>query len=93
MLIGDRSYVTIMKELSEPLNSFIIVIYDIRPTYSFPLLFHDCAFGNGRIITSRIFLTIHLIATTNIDKLYDSVGQKFKFLCKLIGCEAQEGVE
>ena len=31
---------------SEPLNSFIIDIYDLRPTY---LLFHDCNFGNGCI--------------------------------------------
>ena len=34
---------------SEPLNSFIIVIYDIRPTYSFLLSLSDCSFGNGRI--------------------------------------------
>ena len=34
---------------SEPLNSFKIVIYDLRPTYSFLLFFHDCAFGNGRL--------------------------------------------
>ena len=35
---------------SEPINFFIIVIYDLRPTYSFFSSFlHDCAFGNGRI--------------------------------------------
>ena len=34
---------------SEPLNSFIIVIYDLWPTYSFLLFFHDCTFRNGRI--------------------------------------------
>ena len=34
---------------SEPLNFFIILIYDLRPTFSFLLLFHECAFGNGRI--------------------------------------------
>ena len=50
-----RSYIIIIKKLcgmiaeSEPLNSFIIVIYNLWPTYSFLLLFHDCAFGNGRI--------------------------------------------
>ena len=34
---------------SEPLNFFKIVIYDLWPTYSFLLLFHDCAFGNVRM--------------------------------------------
>ena len=34
---------------SEPLNYFIIVIYEPWSTYSYLLLFHDCAFGNGRI--------------------------------------------
>ena len=38
-----------MSAASEPRNSFIIVIYDLWPTYSFLLLFYDCAFGNGRI--------------------------------------------
>ena len=33
---------------SEPLDFFIIVIYDLCLTYSFILLFHDCTFGNGR---------------------------------------------
>ena len=36
---------------------------------------------------------IYLIDITNIDKICDKVGQKFNFLCKLIGCEAQEGAE
>ena len=36
---------------------------------------------------------IYFIDITNIDKICDQVGQKFKFLCKLIGCEAQEGAE
>ena len=35
---------------------------------------------------------IYLIVITNIDKTYDYVDQKVKFLSKLIGCEAQEGV-
>ena len=45
------------------------------------------------LTTSRINLMIYLIDATNIDKICDLVGQKFKFLCKLIGCEAQEGAE
>ena len=31
-----------------------------------------------------------LMDITNIDKIYDKVGQKFRYLCNLIGCEAQE---
>ena len=31
-----------------------------------------------------------LIFITHIDKICDLVGQTFKFLCKLIVCEAQE---
>ena len=34
---------------SEPLNFFIIVIYDLRPIFSFLLPFSDYSFGNGRI--------------------------------------------
>ena len=34
---------------------------------------------------------IYLFDITNIDKMCDNVGQKLKFLWKLIGCEAQEG--
>ena len=34
---------------SEQLNFFIIVIYDLGPTYGFFLPFSDCSFGNGRI--------------------------------------------
>ena len=33
----------------KPRNFFIIVIYHLWPTYSLILLFHDYAFGNGRI--------------------------------------------
>ena len=33
---------------SEPRNFFMIVVYDLWPTYSFLLLLHN-AFGNGRI--------------------------------------------
>ena len=37
------------------------------------------------LATSRIYLMIYLIYITTIDK--------FKFLCKRVGCEAQEGAE
>ena len=40
--------------------------------------------------TSRIYLMIYLMDITNIAKHAD---QKFKFLFKMIGCEAQEGAE
>ena len=43
------------------------------------------------LATSRIYLTLYLIYLTNIDKYVIKI--KFKFLCKLIGCEAQEGAE
>ena len=33
---------------------------------------------------------IYFIDNANIDKISD-FGQNFKFLCKLIGCETQEG--
>ena len=45
------------------------------------------------LTTSRIYLIIYLIDITHIDKICDLVGQKFKFLCKLIGCEEQEVAE
>ena len=34
---------------SELLNFFVIVICELCPTYSFPLPFSGCSFGNGRI--------------------------------------------
>ena len=42
---------------------------------------------------SRIYLMIYLKDITNIDKICDQVGQKFKILCKLISFEAQEAAE
>ena len=36
-------------EASEPLIFFIVVIYELSPTYSFLLPFPDCSFGNGHI--------------------------------------------
>ena len=38
-------------------------------------------------------LIIYLKDISNIDKICDYVGEKFKFLCKLIGCIAQDGAE
>ena len=45
------------------------------------------------LTSSQIYLMIYLIEITNIDKICNKVGQIFKFLCNLIGYEAQEGVE
>ena len=42
------------------------------------------------LTTLRIYFMIYLIDITNIDKICDEVGQTFKYLCNLIGCEAQE---
>ena len=36
---------------------------------------------------------IYVLDITNIDKICDLAGHRFKFLYKLIGCEAQEGAE
>ena len=35
----------------------------------------------------------YLIDNTHIYKLCDNFDERFKFLCKLIGCEAHEGAE
>ena len=46
------------------------------------------------LTTSRIYLMIYFTDITNIDKICNKVGQIiFKILCKLVGCEAQEGAE
>ena len=46
------------------------------------------------LTTTRNSLMIqYLLDITNIDKICDKNGQKFKFLCKLNGCEAKEGAE
>ena len=37
-----------------------------------------------------IYIYIYI---THIEKICDLVGQKFKFLCKRIGCRAQEGAQ
>ena len=45
------------------------------------------------LIISRINLMIYLIDIKKEDKICDKVGQKIKFTCNLIGCEAQEEAE
>ena len=48
------------------------------------------ALTTSQIITSRFYL----IDISHIDKICDLVCKiKNEFLCKRIGCEAQEGVE
>ena len=67
------------------------MIYDLF--YSFLLFFMTAPLEMGSWTTLRIYLIIYLIDITYIDKVFDYVGQTFKFLCTLIGCEAQEGAE
>ena len=57
-----------MSTASEPLNSFIIVIYDPCPTYSFLLFFHDCAFRNGGIDHFTDFMILQIL-TKYLNKL------------------------
>ena len=52
---------------SFPLNFFEIAIYDLLPTYSLFLLFHDCAFEYGLID----HFAFALYDSTNIDKMCD----------------------
>ena len=52
---------------SESLNFFIIVIYDLRPTYRFLLLFNDCAFGKSDIDIFTALLNVLLNRYYNID--------------------------
>ena len=56
---------------SEPLNFFIIVIYDLWPTYSFLLSSLTATLEIVALTTSRIYLMIYLIDITNIDKICD----------------------
>ena len=62
------------------------MIYDLLIVFFPPL-------ETVALTTSRIYLMTYLIDITSFDKICDEVGQKLKFLCKLIGCEAQEGAE
>ena len=76
---------------SEPLNFFIIVfIYDLLIVVS--SFFMTVPLKMVALTTSRIYLMIYLIDITNIDTC-DLAGQQFKFLSKLIGCEAHEVAE
>ena len=69
------------------------MIYDLLIAVSFPFMF--ALLEMVELTTSRIHLMIYLIDTciTNIDKICCNLGQIFKFLCNLIGCEAHEGAE
>ena len=54
---------------SEPLNFFIIVIYDMWPTHGFLLFFMTAPYEMIALTTSRIYVMINLIYYTNIDKI------------------------
>ena len=72
---------------SEPLYFLMIVLCELCHTYSFLFPFAGCSFGNGPIdhyTDNRYY---------KYSQICDLVGQKFKFLCNLIGCEAQEGAD
>ena len=57
---------------SELLNFFIILIYDLRPTYSFsPPFCMTVPLEMVALTTSRIYLMIYLIDITHIDKICD----------------------
>ena len=56
----------------------------------FLLLFMNVPLEMVALTTSQIYLIIYLIDITNIDKIRDWVGEKFKFLYKLIGGEVKE---
>ena len=63
--------------------------YDLLIDFSYPFLTAPLE----RVALTTFRITLNDI--TNIDKICDEVGQifKFRFLCKLIGCEAQERAE
>ena len=67
------------------------MIYDLLIVFSSHFL--TAPLEMVSLTTSWIYLMIYLIYITNIDKICDLVGKTFKFLCKLICCEAQEGAE
>ena len=67
------------------------MIYDLLIVFS--SIFMTAPFEMVALTTSRIYLMMYLIDITDVDKICDSVGQKLKFLCKLIGCKQQEGAE
>ena len=67
------------------------MIYDLLIVFSSPFLSDPLEMIT--LTFSEINLMIYLIDITNIDKICDEVGQKFKFLRKLVCLEAQEGAE
>ena len=67
------------------------MIYDLLLFFSSPSL--TAPFEMVALTTQRINIMTYLIAITNNGKICDWLGQKFKFLCKLIGCETHEGAE
>ena len=56
---------------SEPLNSFVIVIYDLWPTYSFLPPFLIAPLNMVTLTTSRIYSMIYFMDITNIDTICD----------------------
>ena len=73
---------------TEPLNFLIIVIYDLLIVFSSPPV-EQKPHWPLQGFTSWFYL----IDITHIDRICDKAGQQFKYLCNLIGCEAQEGAE
>ena len=67
------------------------MMYDLLIVFSSPFL--TATLEIFALTTSQIYTMIYLIDITNIDKMCRQVGQKFKFMCNLIGFEAQEGEE
>ena len=67
--IGYRSYIIIIKELSENERSVILLymIFDILIVFSFPFLTDPLKIVE--LTTSRIYLVIYLIDITHIDKI------------------------
>ena len=63
------------------------MIYDQLIVFSF------FPFGNGRIDHFTDLLHDLLNRFYILSKYVIKLVKKFKFLCKLIGCEAQEGAE
>ena len=69
------------------------MMYDLLIVFSSPFL--TAALEIFILTTSQIYTMIYLIHVdiTNNDKICHKIGQKFKFMCNLIGFEAQEGEE
>ena len=56
---------------NEPLNFFIIVIYDLCPTHSFLPFFMTSPLEMIALTTSRNYSMVYLIDITSIDKTCD----------------------